>query len=66
MNKTIKKMAIMQSLEEMNASEMDLVMKYIKDMLYNPQNDYSYMELKRKALSEIQEALKPREKANVI
>lgn len=62
MNTTIKKQAILQSLESMNAKEMDLVMSYIKDMLYNQQNDMSYLELKRRALSEIRDALRPKEK----
>lgn len=57
MNTTTKKQAILQSLESMNANEMEQVLSYIKNLLYNPQNDLSYLELKRKALTEIQDAL---------
>lgn len=60
MNTTTKKQALLQAVESMNPSEMDQVMTYIKDLLYNPQNDYRYLELKRKALSEIQDALSPK------
>lgn len=64
MNTTTKKQAILQSLEGMNPKEMDQVIKYIKGMLYNPENDQNYLELKRQALSEIREALQPRTKLN--
>ena len=62
MNTIIKKQAIMQSLESMNAKEMDQLMKYIKDMLYNPKNDLSYMQFKQKAMNEIQDALTSKKK----
>ncbi|MEL7002416.1 MAG: hypothetical protein AAFN93_06745 [Bacteroidota bacterium] len=57
MNTLIKKQAIIQAVESMNAKEAEQVMKYIKDLLYNPRNDFNYLELKRRALNEIQEAL---------
>ncbi len=55
--KTVKKQAILKSLEAMNSSEMDKVIDYIKDLLYNDANDLNYQEFKQKAMKEIQEAL---------
>lgn len=57
MNTLIKKQAIIQAVESMDAKEAEQVMTYIKDLLYNPKNDFNYLKLKRKALNEIQEAL---------
>lgn len=55
--KTVKKQAILKSLESMNSTEMDKVIDYIKDLLYNDANDLKYQEFKQKAMSEIREAL---------
>jgi len=57
MNTLIKKQAIIQAVESMDAKEAEQVMTYIKDLLYNQKNDFNYLKLKRKALNEIQEAL---------
>ncbi|MBL6446322.1 hypothetical protein JMN32_08380 [Fulvivirga sp. 29W222] len=53
-----KKQAILQSLEAMDASEMEKVLDYIKDLLYNPSNDSNYQKVKQQAMREIQRALK--------
>ncbi|MDX1627613.1 MAG: hypothetical protein R3345_02885 [Fulvivirga sp.] len=58
MTSLIKKQAILQSLEAMNASEMDQVLQYIKDVLYHDANDLKYQQFKQRAMTEIQEALK--------
>lgn len=52
-----KKQAILQSLEAMNASEMEKVLDYIKDMLYDHANDRNYQEFRKKAMQEIRVAL---------
>ena len=58
MNTITKKQAILQSLDSMSASEMDKVLDYVKDMLYNEENDINYQSFKSNALKEIQTALK--------
>lgn len=57
MNSITKKQAIVQSLEAMSAEEMEQVLKYVKNMLYNESNDLSYQDFKSQALKEIQDAL---------
>jgi len=57
MKSITKKQAIMQSLEAMSAEEMEQVLKYVKNMLYNESNDLSYQDFKSQALKEIQDAL---------
>lgn len=57
MNTLTKKQAIVQSLESMNASEMDRVLDYIERLLYNEALDQNYVDFKEKALREIQLAL---------
>ncbi len=57
MKSITKKQAIMQSLEGMNAQEMEQVLTYVKNMLYNEHNDLSYQNFKSQALKEIQDAL---------
>jgi len=57
MNTLTKKQAIVQSLESMNASEMDRVLDYIEGLLYNESLDQNYVDFKEKALREIQHAL---------
>ena len=57
MKSITKKQAILQSLEGMNPQEMDQVLDYVKQMLYNESNDLSYQNFKSQALKEIQEAL---------
>lgn len=52
-----KKQALLQSIEGMNQAEMDKVIDYIKMMLYNADNDWSYLNFKKEALREIQSAL---------
>lgn len=56
--KTVQKQAILKSLETMNDKEMDKVIDYIKELLYNDANDLNYQEFKQKAMNEIREALK--------
>lgn len=53
-----KKQAILQSLDSMNHVEMDQVLDYIKDLLYNTDNDWDYVTFKQEAMREIQAALK--------
>ncbi|MEP2773081.1 MAG: hypothetical protein ABJH05_13100 [Fulvivirga sp.] len=57
MKSITKKQAIMQSLEAMSAEEMEQVLKYVKNMLYNESNDLSYQDFKSQALKEIKDAL---------
>ncbi len=59
METTIKKQAIVQSIDSMNAAEMEKVIKFIKGLIYSPSLDQSYLDFKKQALNEIQEALKP-------
>ncbi len=59
METTIKKQAIVQSIDSMNASEMEKVITFIKDLIYTPDLDQNYLDFKKQALNEIQEALKP-------
>ena len=59
METTIKKQAIVQSIDSMNASEMEKVITFIKDKIYTPDLDQNYLDFKKQALNEIQEALKP-------
>ena len=59
MESTINKQAIVQSIDSMNASEMEKVITFIKDLIYTPDLDQNYLDFKKQALNEIQEALKP-------
>ncbi|MTI21277.1 hypothetical protein E1176_09615 [Fulvivirga sp. RKSG066] len=59
MNNTLtKKQALLQSLDSMNASEMDKVLGYVRDTIYKEANDSNYLNFKSKALKEIRTALK--------
>ncbi len=60
METTIKKQAIVQSIDSMNAAEMEKVIKFIKGLIYSPELDQNYLDFKKQALTEIQEALKPK------
>ncbi|ELR73654.1 hypothetical protein C900_02058 [Fulvivirga imtechensis AK7] len=60
-----KKQAILQSLEAMNASEMEKVLDYIKDLLYDPHHDENYQQFKQKAMKEIEKALKKNDDMNL-
>jgi len=57
MHNVTKKQAILQSLEAMNAVEMNQVIDYIKELLYTEERDVNYQNFKQKALDEIQKAL---------
>lgn len=53
-----KKQAILQSLDAMNASEMEKVLDYIKNLLYDQRHDRNYERLKERAMKEIKKALR--------
>ena len=55
---TTKKQAILQSLESMSAAETEALLCFIRGMLYNPSNDYSYLQKKAKGMKQIRKALK--------
>ena len=57
MNTTIKKQAILQSLNSMNTSEMEDVLDYIKQLLYNEQLERDYQVFKKNAMDQINKAL---------
>lgn len=52
------KLAILQSLDAMDQTQMDEVLKYIKGILSNPSRSGDYQTFKRQALKEIQQALR--------
>jgi hypothetical protein len=52
------KLAILQSLDAMDPKQMDEVLKYIKGILSHPARSGDYQSFKRKALMEIQQALR--------
>lgn len=54
----VKKQAILQSLESMDAAEMEELLQFIRGLLYNPSNDYSHMRRKAQGMNEIRQALK--------
>lgn len=58
MNTLTKKQAILQSLEAMNAQEMDELLTFVRTKQYNEAIDLNYLSFKKRALNEIQEALK--------
>ena len=60
-----KKQAILQSLEAMNASEMEKVLDYIKDLLYDHHHDHNYQQFKQNAMKEIEKALKKNDDMNL-
>lgn len=57
MNTIIKKQAILQSLDSMNTAEMEDVLAYIKQLLYNEQLDRDYQAFKKNAMDQINQAL---------
>ena len=57
MNTVIKKQAILQSLDSMNTAEMEDVLAYIKQLLYNEQLDRDYQAFKKNAMDQINKAL---------
>lgn len=57
MNAIIKKQAILQSLDSMNTEEMENVLDYIKQLLYNEQLDLDYQAFKKNAMDQINQAL---------
>ncbi|MEM6523254.1 MAG: hypothetical protein AAF693_05670 [Bacteroidota bacterium] len=57
MNTIIKKQAILQSLDSMNTAEMEDVLDYIKQLLYNEQLDRDYQAFKKNAMDQINKAL---------
>jgi hypothetical protein len=56
------KLAILQSLDAMDQQQMDEVLKYIKGILSQPARFSDYQTFKRKALKEIQQALRSEKK----
>ncbi|MEM9858901.1 MAG: hypothetical protein AAF843_16195 [Bacteroidota bacterium] len=65
MNTIIKKQAILQSLDSMNTAEMEDVLDYIKQLLYNEQLDRDYQAFKKNAMDQINEALHNEERLSV-
>lgn len=65
METTIKKQAIVQSIDSMNATEMEKVIGFIKELVYTPDLDQRYLSFKEQALNEIQEALKANSKTQI-
>ena len=57
MNSVVKKQAILQSLDSMNDSEMEDVLGYIKQLLYNADLDRDYQAFKKNAMDQINKAL---------
>ncbi len=57
MNALVKKQAILQSLDSMNDSEMENVLDYIKQLLYNSDLDRDYQAFKKNAMDQINKAL---------
>lgn len=57
MNAIVKKQAILQSLDSMNTAEMDDVLDYIKQLLYNERLDRDYQTFKKNAMDQINKAL---------
>lgn len=57
METTTKKQAIVQSIDAMNASEMEKVIGFIRELSQGQEVNRSYIEFKKRALNEIQEAL---------
>ena len=57
MNSVVKKQAILQSLDSMNDSEMEDVLGYIKQLLYNADLDRDYQAFKKNAMNQINQAL---------
>ena len=56
------KLAILQSLDAMDHMQMDEVLRYIKGVLNRPASPSDYQTFKRKALKEIQQALRSEKK----
>ena len=56
--KLTKKHAIMQSLDSMSPSETEELLTFIRGLLYNPKNDYQYLQKRSKGMHEIRTALK--------
>ena len=56
------KLAILQSLDAMDQKQMNEVLHYIKGVLCRPAKPNDYQTFKRKALKEIQQALRSEKK----
>lgn len=54
---TLKKQAIVQSLDSMSAAETELLLSYIRGLLYNPDNDLQILRKKARGMREIKQAL---------
>ncbi len=59
------KLAILQSLDAMDQKQMDEVLRYIKGVLSRPAPANDYQTFKRKALKEIQQALRSERKKDL-
>ena len=59
------KLAILQSLDELDQNQMDEVLHYIKGVLNPPAQIPDHQTLKRKALKEIRQALRREKKREV-
>ena len=59
------KLAILQSLDAMDQKQMDEVLRYIKGVLNRPAAPSDYQTFKRKALKEIQKALRSERKKDL-
>jgi hypothetical protein len=51
------KLAILQSLDAMDSTQMDEVLRYVKGVLQRPGKSIDYVAFKSQALKEIQQAL---------
>jgi hypothetical protein len=56
--KILKKQAIVQSLDSMSPSETEELLNYIRSLLYNPENDFRYLQKRKQGITEIRDALK--------
>ena len=66
MNSVVKKQAILQSLDSMNDSEMEDVLGYIKQLLYNAELDRDYLAFKKNAMDQINKALHGDERSTLV
>lgn len=55
--KSLPKIAIQASLEELDGLQAEQVLLYIKSLLSKPRKNRSYYELKQEAMKEIRQAL---------
>jgi hypothetical protein len=56
--KILKKQAIVQSLNSMTPSETEELLNYIRSLLYNPENDFRYLQKRKRGITEIRDALR--------